>query len=52
MKIELTKSQCSNLATFIDLWLLREIRENEDLDNLDYVRDMLDMQKTFEEASK
>lgn len=45
MKIELTKSQCDNLATFIDLYLLQEIRDNEDLDNLNYVRDMLDAQK-------
>lgn len=43
--IELTKSQCDNLATFIDLYLLQEIRDNKDLDNLDYVRDMLDAQK-------
>lgn len=47
MNIELTNSQCNNLATFIDLYLLTEIRDNEDLDNLDYLADMLDAYKKF-----
>ena len=52
MQIDLTKSQCDNLATFIDIWLLKDIREDTDIDNLDYLRDMLDAQKKFEEATE
>lgn len=50
--VVLTKSQCVNLAKFIDLYLLTEIRENEDLDNLDYVKQMLDAKDVLEKAGK
>lgn len=52
MKIELTRSQCGNLSEFIELYLIREIREDEDLDNLDYLRDMLDAEEKFRKASE
>lgn len=52
MTIELTASQCENLADFIDIWLLEDIRTDKDMDNLDYLRDMLDAQKKFAEAVK
>ena len=52
MKVELSKSQCGNLATFIECNLLDEIRKDPDIDNLDYLRDMLDAQKILEEAAK
>lgn len=40
--IYLTKEQCRNLADFIDIHLLGEIRENMDIDNLLWVKDMVD----------
>jgi len=49
--VELSKTQCKNLADFIDLYLLTEIRDNDELDNLDYLRDMLDAQDRLKEAS-
>ena len=52
MKIELSKSQCYNLALFIRCNLLRDIREDPDMDNLDYLRDLLDAEKSFREAVK
>lgn len=52
MKVELTKSQCENLAFFIEVNLLEEIRKDLDIDNLNWLRDMLDAQKILEEAAK
>ena len=45
--IYLTKSQCSSLADFIDVHLLGEIRENMDIDNLMWVKDMVDAYVVF-----
>lgn len=41
MKIELTKGQCESLADFISLNLMDVIRRDEDIDNLNYVRNLL-----------
>ena len=50
MKVELTKSQCINIADFIEMNLLDVIRKDNDLDNLDYVQDLLDAKKALEKA--
>ena len=50
--ITLTKSQCTNLAEFIDYNLLRAIREDEDIDNIDWVYDMCKAYKKLTEAEK
>lgn len=34
MKLEITESQAKNLIDLIDIWFYREIREDENLDNL------------------
>ena len=52
MLIELTKGQCESLADFIALNLLDVIRNDTDIDNLNYVRNLLNAQQAFEEASK
>lgn len=41
MKIELTKYQCESLVDFIELNLLDVIRNDPDIDNLRYVRNLL-----------
>ena len=38
--ISFTKSQCKNLADFIEFNLLSAIREDEDIDNILWVSDM------------
>ena len=40
MKVELTKSQCYNIAEFIETNLLDTIRKNVDLDNFGYLEDL------------
>ena len=51
MKVELSKSQCRNLALFIEVNLLHDIRSDPDMDNLDYLRDMLDAQRILRDAA-
>lgn len=50
MKVELSKDQCESLADFISLNLLDVIRNDVDIDNLNYVRNLLNALQTFEEA--
>lgn len=52
MTVELTRSQCSNVAEFIELWLFHAMREDDEVDNLEYLRDMLDAQKILLEAAR
>lgn len=50
MKVELTKSQCMNLAEWIELHLIDVIRADEEIDNLTWVKDMILAQETLEKA--
>lgn len=50
MKVELTKSQCNNLAEFIELYLVDAIRNDPEIDNLDYLRDMLNAEEALRKA--
>lgn len=52
MKIELTKSQCINIADFIEANLLDVIRKDVDLDRLEYVQDLLTAKDALEKAVK
>lgn len=52
MKIELTKAQCASLADFIELHLLDVIRDDTYIDNLNWVRNILNAMTIFEEAAK
>lgn len=52
MKVELTKSQCENLAEWIDMHLLDAIRDDEEIDNLKWVKDMVLAMETLEKAAK
>lgn len=51
-KIELTKGQCESLSEFIEMNLLDVIRKDVDIDNLNWVRNILDAQKIFEEVAR
>lgn len=52
MKVELTKSQCENLAEWIDMHLLDVIRNDDDIDNLMWVKDMIIAQETLKKAAR
>ena len=45
MKLELTETQARNLMDLIDSCFFREIRENENIDNVMWALDILDVYK-------
>lgn len=52
MKVELTKSQITNLASFIQYNFIEEIRNNDDIDNINYLVDMCEAYKVLKEAEE
>ena len=52
MKVELTKSQITNLANFIEYNFIEEIRNNDDIDNINYLVDMCNAYKVLKEAEE
>lgn len=52
MKVELTKEQCKSLAEWIELRLLDEIRKDNEIDNLYWVKEMVDAFETLDTAAK
>ena len=49
-KIELTKGQCVSLMEFIEFTLIPSVRNDPDLDNLEYVINICDAYKAFKEV--
>ena len=49
-KIELTKSQCKNLADFIEWHFFQSIREDTEIDCIEWARELLDAEKAFRKA--
>jgi len=52
MELLLTKDDCRNAAEFIEFWFFQNIREDEDMDNIDYVRSLLRVLDELNRASK
>ena len=52
MTIELSKSQITNLADFIEFELIEQIRNDTDIDNINYLVDMCEAYKVLREAEK
>ena len=50
--LSLTKSQCRNLAEFLEFCLIRYIREDDELDNILWLCDMVDAFRLFDEVGK
>lgn len=51
MKVELTRGQCSAVADFIETNLLDIIRNDEGIDNFDYLEDLINARKTLFDAA-
>ena len=45
--VQLTSSQCQNVADFIELHLLDAIRNDTDIDNVEWVSDMISAMHTL-----
>lgn len=52
MKVELSKSQCINVAEFIEAYLIQSIRDDSYMDNIEYLRDMIDAERALREAAE
>ena len=50
--IDLTKSQCTNIADFIEMNIFQYIRDDTEIDNMDWLIDMVDAYKKLREAEK
>lgn len=50
MNISLTISQIENLKEFIEFEFIGSIRDDENIDNIDYIVDMMDTYKKLKEA--
>lgn len=51
MNISLTTSQIENLKEFIEFEFIGSIRDDEDIDNIDYIVDMMDTYKKTERGT-
>lgn len=50
--ITLTDSQVENLIEFFDLQLIQNIRNDSDIDNMDYLVDMCEIYKKLKERGE
>lgn len=50
--IELTKGQCESLVEFIEFEFISSLRDDPDIDNLQYVINICDAYKILKEATK
>ena len=50
--IYLTKSQIENLMNYFEFDFIRSIREDEEIDNINYLVDMCDIYKKLKEAKE
>lgn len=48
--IDLTQSQCKNIADFIEYNIFNDIRKNDDIDNMNWLVDMVEAYKKLVEA--
>ena len=48
ISVQLTRSQCRNVAEFIEFGLIDRIRNDPDLDNVRWIADMVEAWKVLE----
>ena len=41
LEIDINKEDARNLAEFIEIYFFQNIRDNEDMDNIEYIRSLL-----------
>lgn len=51
ISIQLSRSQIDNLINFIELEFIDSIRRDEEIDNIDYIINMMETLKTLRAAS-
>lgn len=51
LMVGLTKSQCKNIVEFIEIHLIDSIRTDDEIDNIDWIEDMLNARNILREAA-
>lgn len=49
IELNITKDDAKNIAEFLELYFFQNIRDDEDIDNLEYIRSLL---KSFDELKR
>lgn len=52
VKLNIEKEDAKNLAEFIEIYFFQNIRDNEDMDNIEYIRSLLKCLDELERVSK
>lgn len=52
INLRLSESQVSNLLEFFEICFIQSLREDDSIDNMDYVCDMCDIYKQLKEVAK
>lgn len=39
--LNISKSTCQNIADFLDIYFFQNIRDDEDMDNIEYLHDLI-----------
>lgn len=52
LMVGLTKSQCKNIVDFIEVYLIDAIRNDHEIDNLNWIEDMLNARNILREATR
>lgn len=50
LMVGLTKFQCKNIVEFIEIYLIDSIRNDDEIDNIDWIEDMLAARNILREA--
>lgn len=50
LMVALTKSQCKDIVDFIEIYLIDMIRNDDGIDNIDWIEDMLNARNILREA--
>jgi hypothetical protein len=52
VSLALSKEDCKNIAEFLEIYFFQNIRDDEDMDNLEYVRSLLHCIDELKRVSK
>mgnify|MGYP007065000309 CR=1 FL=1 len=52
LELNIEKEDARNLAEFIEIYFFQNIRDNEDMDNIEYIRSLLKCLDELEKMSK
>ena len=52
VNLNLTADDCKNIADFLEIYFFQNIRDDEDMDNIEYVRSLINAIDELKRVSK